>query len=31
MSRRNRLAFLGIIRPRLQDGDFVGGLPDGEE
>ena len=25
------LAFLGTIRPRLQDGDFVGSLPDGEK
>ena len=28
---RTVLAFLGTIRPRLQDGDFVGSLRDGEK
>jgi hypothetical protein len=28
---RTALAFLGTIRPRLQDGDFAGSLPDGEK
>src|SRR5580698_5828212 len=28
---RTVLAFLGTIRPRLQDGDFAGSLPDGEK
>jgi len=28
---RTVLAFLGTIRPRLQDGDFAGSLPNGEK
>ena len=28
---RTALAFLGTIRPRLQDGNFAGSLPDGEK